>query len=90
MAMQLKVSRAFRARLQTELATWQSEGLVTPDQARALSERYALANLPKEGSGLLLTAVYVIGVILIGGGIIAFVAAHWETIPRIAKVVMLS
>jgi uncharacterized membrane protein len=85
-----KVSSRFRKKLRDELALWLSEGFVTAEQARALRERYTLSDLGREGTGLLLAMIYTIGAVLIGGGAISFVAAHWEWIPKPGKVALLS
>jgi len=86
---QVKGSRGFREELRQELDTWRSEGLITEDQARALQDRYALADLGKETTGLLLMTIYLIGSLLIAGGVVTFVAAHWDSIPKAVKVAML-
>jgi uncharacterized membrane protein len=89
MAKDREANRGFRKGLREEIKAWLAEGLVSEDQARALDERYALSALEGEGAGLLIATIYVIGAVLIGGGVISFVAAHWESIPTAAKVVML-
>jgi uncharacterized membrane protein len=84
-----KASRGFRKELREELKGWLSAGLLRDDQARALEQRYALADLPHEGASLLLMTIYIIGSVLIGGGVITFVAAHWESIPAGFKVALI-
>ena len=81
--------RAFRKQLQVELEGWQREGLVTEEQGGALRERYRLDALEGEGTNLLLFTIYAVGAVLIAGGVISFVAAHWDEIPRVLKIVML-
>jgi uncharacterized membrane protein len=71
--------------LQTELDAWVKEGLVSQESARTLSARYALDS-PRHGTSHLLAAVVLgIGGLLIGGGIMALVAANWEELPAMAK-----
>ena len=83
------VSASFRKRLRAELPAWQQEGLVGEQQAQALSQRYRLDELAHEGAGRLIAAIYILGAILIGGGLITFVAAHWGFIPRAMKIAMI-
>lgn len=82
-------SGSFRRRLASELEGWKTEGLVTPDQAAKLTERYGLDALAQESRGTLLLAIYVIGALLVAGGVISFVAAHWDQMPTAPKVVLL-
>jgi hypothetical protein len=64
-------SRAFRDELRRELPAWQDDGLVTPEAARALEARYALAaadaGTPPAARELALAAA----------GLIAAAAAGW-------------
>jgi uncharacterized membrane protein len=83
------VGRSFRRRLKEELAQWEAEGLVSPEQAAALDERYNLSGLSGEGTSLLVATVYVVGAVLIAGGVITFVAAHWGSIPRAVRVALI-
>jgi uncharacterized membrane protein len=68
---------AFRQHLRRELATWRDEGLVSDEQAAALTQRYGLDQLGGESRRLLFTALYILGALLIGGSVVTFVAAHW-------------
>ena len=68
------------------LESWLRDGLVTPESAKAIRERHGL-DLPGRGAGPLLAAVLLgIGGLLIGGGVIALVAANWQEIPAAAKI----
>lgn len=71
---------AFRQRLRRELALWRGEGLITDDQAAALTQRYALDQLAGESRHVLTAALYVLGALLIGGSAVSFVAAHWTAL----------
>jgi uncharacterized membrane protein len=82
-------SHRFRTRLREELARWRHEGLVDEEAGAALTERYRLNDLGAEAQGLLLTTIVLIGVALIGCGIVAFVAAHWDSINKYVKVATL-
>ena len=85
--MDIKIS--FRTTLKNEIPAWVTEGIVSEDGARRLSERYQLDTLDKESSGLLSGAIYALGGLLLGGGLISFVAANWDAIPTFAKVAVL-
>ena len=82
-------SRSFRRRLKVELELWQTEGVVSPEQAQTLTTRYDLDNLSREATTTFLHSIFLIGAVLIGLGLIAFVAAHWQAIPVPIKVVLL-
>ena len=84
-----KIPSTFRKHLKRELLSWQAENIVTQEQAAAISNRYGLNNLNKESTSIFLAAVYIIGALLIGGGIISFVAAHWDKLGRESKVVLI-
>jgi uncharacterized membrane protein len=73
---------AFRAGLRRELPRWRAEGLVDENVERALTERY---RLDEKTTDLATTAVYVLGALLVGGGVISFVAWNWDEIPDAAK-----
>ncbi len=75
-----------RAWLRAEMEGWVREGLVTPEAARILTERHQL-DAPGRGAGQLLAGVLLgIGGLLIGGGVMAMVAANWQEIPAMGKI----
>ncbi|MFC5422535.1 DUF2157 domain-containing protein [Bosea eneae] len=76
---------SYRKRLEADLNRWVGEGLVSPESAAVI--RRALA---QEGGGFKLPALIgLFGGLLIASSVSAFVAANWEEIPRIAKLVMI-
>ena len=75
-------SRGFREGLRRELPAWRAEGLVTEGAARALEARYDLAARERGPSFL---AVYVLGALLVGAGIVSLVAWHWDSMAAAAK-----
>ncbi|HEX4946061.1 MAG TPA: DUF2157 domain-containing protein [Blastocatellia bacterium] len=83
------LSSSFRVALQQELPAWLQEGIVTEDAAQRLTALYDLDNLRKESSSLLAAVIFTLGGLLLGGGLLSFVAANWEEIPTLAKVVLL-
>ena len=82
-------SSSFRAALKQELPAWVQEGIVTEDGAQRIAARYNLDNLSKESSSLLAAVIFTLGGLLLGGGLISFVAANWEEVPTFAKVALL-
>ena len=78
------VSRAFRAALRDELPKWADEGLVTPEVAAHLRDRY---RLDEDGSVYAAMAVYLLGASLLAGGVISFVAWNWVYLPDSVKII---
>jgi len=79
-------SSAIKKWLRTELATWAEEFLVSPEQAAKLSARYNL-DAPEQHADRFAAVLYVLAGILIGGGIISFIAFNWMFLPASVKVV---
>ena len=78
-------SRAFRAGLRRELPQWRAEGLVDERAERELTTRYALDERGVDAATL---AVYALGVALVGGGVISFVAWNWDRVPDAVKLLI--
>lgn len=78
--------RAFRARLRKELPGWRVDGLVSDAGAADLARRY---HLDEEGVSAAAAAIYTLGALLIGGGVISFVAWNWDRLGRAAKLSIL-
>ena len=89
MAPEYNRSVKFRAALKREIPAWTEQGILAEDNARRLRSLYELDDLGKESSRLLSAALFTLGSLLIGGGVISFVAAHWNEISRGPKVVLL-
>jgi uncharacterized membrane protein len=83
------MSTKFRAALRNELAIWIQKGIVTEETAKQLSSAYELDNLRHESTSLLSAVIFTIGALLLGGGLISFVAANWEVIPTPIKLALL-
>ena len=82
-------STDFRSKLKQEIPLWQQEGIISEEASAQLTQRYQLDDIQKESSRLLAAVLFTLGGLLLGGGVITFVAANWEEIPTFAKVVML-
>ena len=70
--------RAYRERLEADLARWQAEGLLPPKSADAI--RATLRPVP-EGITIA-TVVAIVGGLLIAAAFLAFIAANWTAIVR--------
>ena len=80
------LDRAYRKRLAADLPKWREAGWVTPDGAGAI-----LASLPAGRAAFgLATVVGMFGGLLVGLGVIAFVGANWQEIPRLVRLGLLA
>jgi uncharacterized membrane protein len=82
-----QVSRGFREGLRRELPRWEEEKLVTEAAAATLAERYGLAR--PEAGGPTVLAVYVLGALLVGGGIVSLVAWNWDEMGRVSRLAVI-
>jgi uncharacterized membrane protein len=70
--------RAYRQRLEADLARWQADGVITPAAGTAI--RAALPPLP---AGITVASVVgIVGGLLIAAAFLAFIAANWTAIAR--------
>jgi uncharacterized membrane protein len=78
---------SFHRKLKEETEAWLREGIITPEQKEKILGRYRLLEEADEkaGPGRLVTTITILGSILIGVGVILFVAANWSEIPRWGK-----
>ena len=74
--------------LDHELDAWTAEGLVSPEQAAAIRSRYA-REAPAATRGRIVRVVSAIGAVVAGLGVVLFVAANWDGMPRPTRVVLL-
>jgi uncharacterized membrane protein len=79
------LDRAYRQRLEADLARWETDGVIAPAAGAAI--RAALPPLP---SGINIPVVVgIVGGLLIAAAFLAFIAAHWIEIPRLARLAIL-
>jgi uncharacterized membrane protein len=73
--------------LKQEIEMWLRENLITPEQRDRILARYELLKQADEKAvpGKLVTTITILGSILIGVGVILFIAANWSEIPRWGK-----
>ncbi|WP_431205655.1 DUF2157 domain-containing protein [Bradyrhizobium betae] len=77
--------KTYRLRLEADLAQWEADGVIAP--AAALSIRNAL---PPLAPGINIAVVVgIVGGLLIAAAFLAFVAAHWTEIARLARFAIL-
>lgn len=82
-------SAKFRRILRQEADRWRSEGWIESDFYDRLAERYRFAGIETEASGTFITALIGLGGILIGLGILSFVAANWQYWSKVARIAIL-
>lgn len=77
--------RSYRQRLETDLARWETDGVIAPAVGAAI--RLAL---PPLSPGINIAAVVaIVGGLLIAAAFLAFVAAHWTEIARLFRLAIL-
>lgn len=82
----------FVARLPDEIDAWRRERLVTPATARRILSHYGLGAPEVENArrlNRLTLVVAVLGALLIGSGVLLFVASNWQRVPSYAKLALL-
>ena len=82
----------FVRRLRAEVQQWEADGIISAEQAEAIRDRYESDAPAASGSAIgnrVVTVVAIMGAVLIGLGIIAFIAANWSEIPKLAKLAMM-
>jgi uncharacterized membrane protein len=76
---------SYRSRLERDLSRWRQEGWVSEAGAEAIRRDVAAS-----GRGVALsTALAVLGAVLIGFAAMSFVAANWQDMSRLARLVLL-
>ncbi len=68
-----------------EIAAWEQAGLVSPEQAGRLRERYP--EPPASNIGMILFAS--LGAVIVGLGVILLLAHNWQAIPRGGKLALI-
>ena len=74
--------------LQRELDAWAAEGLISADQADAIRARYQ-RDAELETRGRVVSVLSAVGAIVAGLGVILFVGANWDELPRPTRVALL-
>src|SRR5260370_11622226 len=77
--------RAYRQRLEADLAQWEADGVITP--AALATIRVAI---PPLAPGINIPVVVaIVGGLLIAAAFLAFVAAHWTELARLVRLAIL-
>jgi uncharacterized membrane protein len=79
----------FRRTLRQEANRWRSEGFIDSDFHAKLADRYQFDSLDAEASGTFISAIIGLGGILIGLGILSFVALNWQYLDKPYRIVVL-
>lgn len=79
----------FRAKLQQEAQIWRDEGLIDDSQYQQLAERYQFNNIETVARTNFVFILIGLGSILLGLGVITFVAANWQVWSRVVKLTLL-
>ncbi|NJN57928.1 MAG: DUF2157 domain-containing protein [Leptolyngbyaceae cyanobacterium SL_5_9] len=82
-------SDKFRRQLRQEAVGWLANGVIDQAQHQRLSELYEFDRLDTAARDRFIVVLVGLGSILLGLGIITFVAANWQVIPRELKVLLL-
>ncbi|AOX00025.1 hypothetical protein BJP34_11665 [Moorena producens PAL-8-15-08-1] len=82
-------SDKFRHQLRQEAQQWQTEGLIDAGLYAQLAERYQFSDLEVAARNRFVVILLVLGSLLLGLGMITFVAANWQAWSRWLKVTLL-
>jgi hypothetical protein len=82
---------SFVRRLTHEAEAWEREGLIAAEQRERIVARYRRLREADEkaGPGRLATTITVLGSILVGVGVLLFIASNWSEIPRWGKLALI-
>ncbi|MDJ0616502.1 MAG: DUF2157 domain-containing protein [Calothrix sp. MO_192.B10] len=80
---------SFRRKLRQEARIWREEGIIDTSVYQQLEERYQFYNLETAASDRFVVILIALGSILLGLGIITFVAANWQAWSREVKITLL-
>ena len=83
------VTETFRRQLRQESEKWWAEGLINSEFYETLAERYQFNTLEQDASSRFTVILIGLGSILLGLGVITFVAANWQEWSRAFRVVLL-
>ncbi len=79
----------FRRQLRQEANLWREEELINNSLYQQLSERYQFNSIEKAASNRFVLILFSLGGILLGLGIITFVAANWQEWSKAVKLTLL-
>lgn len=82
-------SEKFKQELKQEAEQWRVEGLINQEIYEVLAQRYQFSNLTLNSNHGFIAVVITFGCILLGLGVITFVAANWQYWSKTVKVAIL-
>lgn len=83
-------NKSFEERIGKETDTWEKQGIISSGQRQKILTLYpAGISVDEEHNGRLISTLTVLGAILLGVGVILFIASNWQTIPRTYKLVLI-
>ena len=82
-------SEKFRRQLRHEAQLWTAEGLIDHSTYQQISDRYQFNSIDTAASNRFVMILIGLGGILLGLGVITFVAANWQQWPRELKIILL-
>jgi uncharacterized membrane protein len=82
-------SEKFRRQLRHEAQLWKAEGLINDSAYQQICDRYQFNSIDTAASNRFVMILIGLGGILLGLGVITFVAANWQQWPRELKIILL-
>ncbi|MEQ8825346.1 MAG: DUF2157 domain-containing protein [Filomicrobium sp.] len=83
------LGKSYADRLERDLPQWIAAGWISRDGANAILSEVQERESGETGSHRLIGILSVLGAVLIGAGVLSFVAANWEAMPRLARLGLL-
>ncbi len=80
---------AFRRKLRQEASKWEQEDLIDRNFYLQLADRYQFDQLEDEAGNRFVTILTGLGFVLIGLGVLSFVAANWHYLSKTWRIVMM-
>ncbi len=80
---------AFRRKLRQEASKWEQEDLIDRNLYLQLADRYQFDQLEEEAGNRFVTILTGLGFVLIGLGVLSFVAANWQYLSKTWRIVMM-
>lgn len=83
------ISEKFRRQLRQESERWWQEGMIDTATYEQLSQRYQFQTLENEAKNRFIVILMGLGGVLLGLGVITYVAANWQGWPREFRTLLL-
>ncbi len=83
------LGRSYGSRLEADLPRWAAAGWVSDDGVKAILAEVREQEASTSGPNRLISILSVLGAILIGAGVLSFVAANWQDMPRLFRLGLL-